>query len=98
MPHAITTDLYADRLKERIAAKDAVLDIEDHPGLQAILAQVEQRKLDLTTQLLAKRPTDQGADYADFIGQLKGLEELPLLVQGVIEQGREAEIALREQD
>jgi hypothetical protein len=93
---ALTTHLNW-KPREAVDAKEAVLDINEHPGLQAILDSVEQRKLDITSQLLTRPPRDQGAEYADLIGTLKGLEELPLLIAGIVEYGRKAEHALREE-
>lgn len=84
--------------REAVAAKEAVREIEDHPGLRAILEAIDQRKLDLTSQLLTKPPSEQGAEYADVIGKLKGLDELPLIIAGIIENGRKAEMAVREQE
>lgn len=97
MAHALSTHLTWTP-EAAVAAKDAVLDIAGGPGLDAIYEAIEQRKLDLTSQLLTRSPTDQGADYADLIGKLKGLEELPLIVSGIIENGRRAEQILRDQD
>ena len=84
--------------RDAVEAKEAVLSIQDHPGLDAILEAVEQRKLDLTSQLLTRAPSDQGAEYADILGKMKGLDELPLLIAGIIENGRRMEHVLREDE
>jgi hypothetical protein len=80
-----------------VARKDALADIADSAGLEAVYAAVEAHKLHLTSQLLTMTPEDSASKYADLIGRLKALEEFPLIVQGIIEHGREAELALREQ-
>lgn len=83
--------------REAVAAKEDVLLIEDHPGLSAIYDAIEAKKLDLTRQLAAMASTDNGAQYADIIGQIKALDDFPMIVAGIIEYGRKAEFELREQ-
>jgi hypothetical protein len=65
--------------------------------LGAIYAAIEARKADLTSQLLTRNPTENASEYAEAIGRLKSLEEFPLLIQGILEKGREAELALRDE-
>lgn len=83
--------------RRAVEAKDAVSAIEDHEGLVAVYEAIEQRKLDLVRQLSHRTPSDSGAEYADLIGQIKGLEEVPLIVAGIVENGRDAESRLRDE-
>lgn len=89
----LTTHLTWDR-SESIAAKRDVLTIAESAGLASIFEAIEQRKLDLVTQLLTRTPSDSGAEYERIIGQIRGLEEVPMIVEGVIEHGRRNERAV----
>ena len=93
---ALTTHLTWTPL-EAVTAKDAVNALSD-AGLDAIYEAIEQRKLDLVSQLLTREPSDKGADYERVLGQIRGLEEVPLLVNGIVEHGRRNEIALRQEE
>ena len=81
---------------QAIDAKDAVLSLEDHPGLTAIYDAIEKRRIDLIDELTLTNPSDNAAEYADKIGMVKGLAEIPAIVDGIIENGRRAEQALRD--
>jgi hypothetical protein len=79
-------------------AKDQVQAIEDHPGLERIREAVEARKLELVQQLAGTKPDDNASVYADVIGQIKGLGDFDAIIAGIIENGRKAEMKLREQN
>jgi hypothetical protein len=94
---SLTTSLATWEPREAVERKDALNSILDSPGLDAIYAAIEARKADLTSQLLTRNPDDSASAYADAIGRLKSYEEFPLLIAGILEKGREAELALREE-
>lgn len=85
--------------REAVVAKNAVSAIAEHPGLEAITEALEMRKLELVSQLLTREPSDKGADYERVLGQIRGLEELPLLINGIIEHGkRQEQVLTREEE
>lgn len=83
--------------REAVKHKDALMQIADSEGLDAIYAAVEARKTDLTSQLLTRKPEDSAAAYAEMVGRLKTLDEFPLIIQGIVEKGREGEMLLRDE-
>lgn len=96
MPAAITNSLdWTPR--EAVKHKEALLEIAETDGLEAIYQAVEARKLHLTSQLLTQKPEDSAAAYAEMVGRLKTLEEFPLIIQGIVEKGREGELLLRDE-
>ena len=48
--------------------------------------------------LLAQKPTDNGAEYADRVGQLKGLRKARDVAFQIIEHGRAVEEADRKKE
>lgn len=50
----------------------------------------------LTSVLLGKAPSENGAPYADVVGQLKGVAMIEPILRGVIASGKQAEAQLRE--
>lgn len=95
MSRALTTDLARWDPREAVEAKDALLAIEDHPGLQAIYRAVEARKVGLVEQVAGMPPTQDGSVYADLLGQVKALTDFPLIIEGIIQNGRAKENDLR---
>src|SRR6266542_2250359 len=95
---AITTNLKGWEPAEAIERAEAVRMLEDHPGLLAIYDAIEQRKLELVSQLLTRAPSDMAADKERLIGLVAGFEEFPRIIQGIIDNGRKAESLRREEE
>lgn len=91
----MTTNLAHWDPREAVQAKDDLLAIEDHPGLQAVLRAVEARKIALVEQVAGMPPSQDGAVYADLLGQVKALTDFPLIIEGIIQNGRAKENDLR---
>lgn len=94
---ALTTHLSWSPV-EAVEAASEVQRIISHPGLDAIMSAIEQRKAAVLDELTQMQPSDESAAYADKLGQLRALGELPLIVQGILENGRAAEHKLRQQE
>lgn len=92
---AITTNLDVWDPAAAANAAEALREIEDHPGLRAIFEAVDARKVELTSRLLTSPPSENAADKERQIGVIAGLEQFPLIVAGIIDNGRKAEARLR---
>lgn len=71
-------------------AAKAVEALEGHPGIKAILDGVASRQRMIQRELQSKSPTWNGAEYADKVGQLKGLSEFEGIAESVVRRGKEA--------
>lgn len=88
--------MWTDR--EAVEAARDVESLVDHPGYEHLLDAVVLRVEALHAELIDKKPSSSAAEYADIVGQLRGLRELHGLAEGVIRYGRKAEEALRQEE
>lgn len=78
-----------------IERKDAAARIADSEGWDAFMAGVEQRKLQLMNELTYGNTRDDAASYERILGQIRGLDQVEGILDGVIQHGRRAEAEAR---
>lgn len=81
-----------------VQAKNAVAELVQHPGYEYLLEAIKLREETLVTALLSESPSDEGARYAERIGELNAVRSFPSLAQGVIEYGQQAETELNDSE
>jgi hypothetical protein len=64
-------------------------------SVNALIDAVSDYKLTLVTDLTQMSPTENGAEYAQVVGKIAALEEVPQILQGLLEEGEQAEDDLR---
>lgn len=74
-----------------LQAAETVGWLVQQPGWEFFLAGLEQHERSEHKQLLAQKPTDNGAEYADRVGQLKGLRKAAEVARTIIDNGRAIE-------
>jgi len=58
-----------------------------HPGLVALMSSVELRIKQIQTGLMHAKPTNEGAAYANAVGEMRGLRSIEGLAKGVVVEG-----------
>lgn len=84
--HAIPIAV-AETPQERAAAGERVSDLMGHPGWDDFEAGLRAYQDILTRQLMGTRPTQEGAQYAGIVGELKGLSLAKAVATGLVRQG-----------
>jgi hypothetical protein len=80
-------------------AAEQVAALTEHPGWEALLEAVNIRIGQIQLEMMMRRrPYSSAEEYADRIGQMKGLRQIEQIVAGVIEYGRTAEAAMRAEE
>ena len=87
-----TKHLSAWSEQEQLTAAEQVKSLLEHPGWEYV-TEAARLRIELVQHQLLNVRSDSAADYADLAGQMKGLQELPALAQGIIEQGERTERA-----
>lgn len=85
-------------LGEKVRAAHAIKELMEHEGWGYLLEAIEDAKRGGANALLAASATNEGASYAEKIGEVRGISRLPFIAQRVVSNGRKAEEALREQE
>lgn len=90
----------ADSARERVRAGEAVDELMRHPGWAALMEAVRQYQDILTRKLLSRAPSNEGAAYADTVGELRGVAAIKAVALGLIQQGEDdaAEIRRAEEE
>jgi hypothetical protein len=96
--HAISGHLRAWSPEEAIEAGRDVAALIEHPGFRALERSFELRERALLSERLTKPASDNAAEYAQALGVIDGLRQLRPLAQGVVENRRSAEEALRQRE
>lgn len=86
---------FEDSTGEAIQRKDAALQLPGSAGWAAFLEGVEQRKLQLMTEVTYGKASPEGVDYERVLSQIRGLDQVEGILEGVIQYGRRAEQELR---
>lgn len=93
---AIGSHLSAWDHEKAIQAARDVEDLLQHPGFAAVLESAALYEHDLQSVLMNSKPSDNAAEYATKIGEMKGLRQLEPLARGVLAHGKVAAQRLRE--
>ncbi len=70
----------------------------EHPGWEHLVEAIDEREKRETFNRLTAPPSEAAAEYADFIGFLKGLRELTPTAQRIVDYGRQVEQDIRNQE
>jgi hypothetical protein len=79
-----------------ILRKNAALDMRESEAWGGFLSAVEQRKLSLIEQLASQKVSTNPGDYERILGEIRGLDTVDGILEGIIQFGRKAEIELRD--
>lgn len=81
-----------------VEAKAAVSDLIEHPGWEFLTEALQMRESQLVTSLLSMSATDEGARYAEAVGEINSLRSVQNLVEGVLEYGFAAQERLEAEE
>lgn len=79
-----------------IDAARVVEDLLGHPGWPALVEAINTWEQMRLRNMLGGKPSTDAAEYADKVGELKGLRSFVPLAEGVVVAGREAAQRRRE--
>lgn len=79
-------------------ARSAVRELLRHPGWAYLEEARGLYEAQLVDALLTTSPTDEGAEYADKAGEVRGVRALDGIVAGIELKGDEAAAELRERE
>lgn len=83
-------------LADAVARKDRAIQLQESVEWQAFLHGVEQRKRQLIAEVVNSQPNESGVHYERILGQVRGLEQVEGILQGIIDAGKQAESRLFE--
>lgn len=86
---------FNDVTRDAIERKDALDGFKDSPQYAALMEGVEQYKLQLTRQVIYGEASSEGVYYERLLSQIRGLDALPGILDGIVEHGRKAEAEMR---
>ena len=88
----LTTHLDGVPASEAARNKDAILELAESPGYEALKHSIALRCNELRRKLEARaKPFDSPAEYESFLGEIRGLESVEALVDGIIQVGEVAQ-------
>lgn len=85
-------------LSEQVVAGEQVQELLDHPGFGVLAHIVHIHREGLRDRVVYRKPDWNSANYADAIGHLRGLGEFVPLAKGIVENGKAAAQAVRENE
>ena len=95
-PPELTTHLDGWSLETQAEAKEAILGLTQHPGWDVLTEAIRLRGNDRNAFLKSRqKPFESPAEYEAILGEIRGLESIEAIVDGVIFVGTEAENELR---
>lgn len=98
MTVSISTPVQGWRKKDLAQARYELLGTEAQSAVRYLLNAVNDYKLLLVTDLTSMEPSVDGAKYAQVVGKITALEEVPQILQGLLEEGERAEDDLRQEN
>lgn len=84
-----------DSPQDRAEIGQRVSELLQTPGWADLKLGIEQHQRETTQMMKSGRPSQEGAFYADVVGQMKGLDAIEKVAQGLIQLGEEAEQEIR---
>lgn len=79
-------------LDRKIEARDAILELAKQAGWPVLFEAIELRKAELHDQLTHRvKPMETPAQYESILGEIRGLESIKGLTNGVILNGDNAQ-------
>lgn len=73
---------------EAVSAGDAVEGLTLHPGYPHLIRAIEAIETVARKQLMSLSPTNNGAEYADRVGELKGIRKCREVADHIIEHAK----------
>lgn len=84
-----------DSAEARAEIGRRVSELRETPGWADLQKGIEQYQRETGRMLMSGTPSQEGAFYADVVGQMKGVDALALIADGLIQLGQEAEQEIR---
>ena len=91
---ALTIHLQAWDDREKVAAKEQVKTLLEHPGWEYLSEGIELYVSSLLKSHISS-PQESIEKYAHTTGHMKGLREIESIAKGIVEAGEKAEKELR---
>lgn len=85
-------------LNERITAGEHVATLITLPGFDDLTQALDARARNRMKHLMANPVQESPAAYANELGYMRGLADVPKAAEQIIQAGREAEHAVRERE
>lgn len=85
----------SEELARRVTVGEQIATLSETEGYEELLRLVEYNARRIQKNLMQGAGKQEGAFYAKELGVMKGLTELPRIVERAIKDGRDAEQELR---
>jgi hypothetical protein len=94
-PIALSFDLPGLSPAEVAEAGRQVASFLEAPAFRAVATAIRSHQGHLTAELMGRSASQEGARYADTVGQLKAISRFEPILVGVVESGKQAEAEIR---